>query len=93
MRSKIEYTCSPPHFKEKEYIFSVVNEESRLPLLGLCVSGNQIHLLVTSGGGGVQRRLNFKDVGLDDDSWHTVILAITGPYTTLTIDCGLPVEL
>eukprot|EP00066_Takifugu_rubripes_P028575 XP_011617841.1 PREDICTED: thrombospondin-type laminin G domain and EAR repeat-containing protein-like [Takifugu rubripes] len=76
--------------KEKEFIFSVVNEESHLPLLGLCVSGNQIHLLVTTGGGGVQRRLNFKDVGLDDDSWHTVTLAVTGPYTTLTIDCGLP---
>lgn len=93
MRYNIEYTCSPPQFKEKEYIFSVVNEESRLPVLGLRVSGNQIHLLVTSGGGGVQRRMNFKDVGLDDDSWHTVTLAITGPYATLTIDCGLPLEL
>lgn len=93
MRYDIEFTCSPPHFKEKEYIFSVVNEESRLPVLGLRVSENQIHLLVTSSGGGVQRRLNFKDVGLDDDHWHTVTLAITGPYATLIIDCGLPLEL
>lgn len=93
MSYKIEYTCSPPHFKEKEYIFSVVNEESHLPLLGLCVSGNQIHLLVAAAAASVQRRLNFKDVGLDDDSWHTLTLAVTGPYTTLTIDCGLPVEL
>ncbi|CAF90189.1 unnamed protein product, partial [Tetraodon nigroviridis] len=78
--------------KEKEYIFSVVNEESRLPVLGLRMSENKIHLLVTSGSGGVQR-LNFKDVGLDDDRWHTVTLAVTGPYATLTIDCGLPLEL
>lgn len=55
------------------------------------MSGNQIHLLVTAAG--AQRQLNFKDVGLDDDSWHTVTLAVTGPYTTVTIDCGLPVEL
>lgn len=57
------------------------------------MSGNKIHLLITSGSGGVQRWLNFKDVGLDDDRWHTVTLAITGPYATLTIDCGLPLEL
>lgn len=93
MRSNIESSCSPPHFKEKQYIFSVVREEPRFPLLGLCVSGNQMHLLVPAAGGGVQRRLSFQDVGLDDDSWHTVTLAITGPYTTLTVDCGLPVEL
>lgn len=70
----------------------MVNEESRLPVLGLRMSENKIHLLVTSGSGGVQR-LNFKDVGLDDDRWHTVTLAVTGPYATLTIDCGLPLEL
>lgn len=94
MRYNFEFTCFPPYFKEKEYIFSVVNEESRLPVLGLRVSENQIHLLVTSGGGGgVQRWLNFKDVGLDDDRWHTVTLAITGPYATLTIDCGPSLEL
>lgn len=57
------------------------------------MSEKQIQLLVTFGGGGVQRWLNFKDVGLDDGRWHTVTLAITGPYATLTIDCGLPLEL
>lgn len=71
----------------------MVNEESRLPVLGLRVSENQIHLLAKFGSEGVQRWLNFKDVGLDDDQWHTVTLAITGPYATLTIDCGLPLEL
>ncbi|XP_041807244.1 thrombospondin-type laminin G domain and EAR repeat-containing protein-like [Chelmon rostratus] len=79
--------------KRNEYIFSVVEEESDLLLLGLRVSENRLHFLVTPPGVGQRSRLSFKDVGLDDNRWHTVVLAITGPYVTLTIDCGLPLEL
>lgn len=70
-----------------------MEEGSGLLFLGLRVSEDRLHFLVSSSGFGVQSRLSFKDVGLDDNHWHTVILAITGPYATLTIDCGLPLEL
>lgn len=71
----------------------MVDEGSDLLFLGLRVSENRLHFLVTSSGDGGRNRLTFKDVELDDNHWHTVILAITGPYATLTIDCGLPLEL
>lgn len=71
----------------------MVDEESDSLLLGLRVSENRLHFLATSPGIGGRSRLSFKDVGLDDNRWHTVVLAITGPHATLTIDCGLPLEL
>uniref|UniRef100_UPI0037E8870F thrombospondin-type laminin G domain and EAR repeat-containing protein-like n=1 Tax=Semicossyphus pulcher TaxID=241346 RepID=UPI0037E8870F len=88
-------TIKTPRLRQKrnEYIFSVVEEESDSLLLGLRVSENSLHLLVTPPGVGGRSRLSFKDVGLDDNRWHTLVLAVTGPYVTLTIDCGLPLEL
>ncbi|XP_042351260.1 LOW QUALITY PROTEIN: thrombospondin-type laminin G domain and EAR repeat-containing protein-like [Plectropomus leopardus] len=88
-------TIKIPRLRQKrnEYIFSVVDESSDLLLLGLRVSENRLHFLVTPPGFGGRSRLSFKDVGLDDNSWHTVVLAITGPYATLTVDCGIPLEL
>lgn len=71
----------------------MVDERSDLLLLGLRVSENRLHFLATPPGVGGRSRLSFKDVGLDDDRWHTVVLAISGPYATLTVDCGLPLEL
>ncbi|XP_034418435.1 thrombospondin-type laminin G domain and EAR repeat-containing protein isoform X2 [Cyclopterus lumpus] len=79
--------------KRNEYIFSVVEEASDSLLLGLRVSENRLHFLSTPPSVGGRSRLSFKDVGLDDNRWHTVVLAVTGPYATLTIDCGLPLEL
>ncbi|XP_040004914.1 thrombospondin-type laminin G domain and EAR repeat-containing protein [Xiphias gladius] len=79
--------------KRNEYIFSVVEERSDSLLLGLRVSKNRLHFLTTLPGTDGRSRLSFKDVGLDDNRWHTVVLAITGPYAILTVDCGLPVEL
>ncbi|XP_042081322.1 thrombospondin-type laminin G domain and EAR repeat-containing protein [Haplochromis burtoni] len=79
--------------KTNEYIFSVVREGSDSLLLGLRVSENRLHFLTTSPGPGGRSRMTFKDVGLDNNRWHTVVLAVTGPYATLTVDCGLPLEL
>lgn len=76
-----------------EYIFSVVKEGSNLLLLGLRVSENHLHLVILSPGVGRRSRVTFKDVNLDDNRWHTVALAVTGPYATLTVDCGLPLEM
>nr|XP_033473941.1 thrombospondin-type laminin G domain and EAR repeat-containing protein-like [Epinephelus lanceolatus] len=88
-------TIKIPRLRQKrnEYIFSVVDERSDSLLLGLRVSENRLHLLVTPPGVGGRSRLSFKDIGLDDNRWHTVVLAITGPYATLSVDCGLPLEL
>ncbi|XP_038575910.1 thrombospondin-type laminin G domain and EAR repeat-containing protein-like [Micropterus salmoides] len=88
-------TIKIPRLRQKrnEYIFSVLEEGSDSLLLGLRVSENRLHFLVTPPGVGGRSRLSFKDVGLDDNRWHTVVLAVTGPYATLTIDCGLPLEL
>ncbi|XP_014898713.1 thrombospondin-type laminin G domain and EAR repeat-containing protein [Poecilia latipinna] len=79
--------------KTNQYIFSVVKEGSESLLLGLRVSENCLHLLTSPPGGGGRKRISFKNVRLDDDRWHTVVLAVTGPYATLTVDCGLPVEI
>ncbi|XP_034429240.1 thrombospondin-type laminin G domain and EAR repeat-containing protein-like isoform X2 [Hippoglossus hippoglossus] len=88
-------TIKIPRLRQKrnEYLFSVVDESSDLLLLGLRVSENRLHFMTTSSGAGGRGRLSFKNVGLDDNRWHTVVLAITGPYATLTVDCGLPLEL
>ncbi|KAF3694317.1 Thrombospondin-type laminin G domain and EAR repeat-containing protein [Channa argus] len=45
------------------------------------------------GASSMWSQMNFKDVTLDDNRWHTVVLAITGPYASLTIDCGLTLGL
>ncbi|XP_040912592.1 thrombospondin-type laminin G domain and EAR repeat-containing protein-like isoform X2 [Toxotes jaculatrix] len=88
-------TIKIPRLRQKrnEYIFSVVEESSDSLLLGLRVSENRLHFLATPPGAAGQSRLSFKDVALDDDRWHTVVLAVSGPYATLTVDCGLPLEL
>ncbi|KAE8277781.1 Thrombospondin-type laminin G domain and EAR repeat-containing protein [Larimichthys crocea] len=79
--------------KSNEYIFSVVDEESDSLLLGLRISENRLHFLTTPPGVSGRSRMSFNDVGLDDNRWHTLVLAVTGPYATLTVDCGLPLEL
>ncbi|XP_067372118.1 thrombospondin-type laminin G domain and EAR repeat-containing protein-like [Channa argus] len=79
--------------KTSEYIFSLVEEQSDSLLLGLRVSKNCLHFLTTPPGLSMWSQMNFKDVTLDDNRWHTVVLAITGPYASLTIDCGLTLGL
>ncbi|XP_022073744.1 thrombospondin-type laminin G domain and EAR repeat-containing protein [Acanthochromis polyacanthus] len=88
-------TIKIPHLRQKtnEYIFSVVKEGSDSLLLGLRMSKNRLHLLNTLPGVGGRSRQSFKDVVLDDNCWHTVVLAVSGPYATLTVDCGLSLEL
>ncbi|XP_034741681.1 thrombospondin-type laminin G domain and EAR repeat-containing protein-like [Etheostoma cragini] len=88
-------TLKTPRLRQKsnQYIFSVVEEGSDSLLLGLRVSENRLHFLITRPGAGGRSRLSFKDVGLDDNRWHTAVLAVSGAYATLTVDCGLPLEL
>lgn len=70
-----------------------MDEESDSLLLGLRISENRLHFLTTPPGVSGRSRMSFNDVGLDDNRWHTLVLAVTGPYATLTVDCGLPLEL
>ncbi|KAG7249731.1 hypothetical protein CRUP_024122 [Coryphaenoides rupestris] len=74
--------------RRNEYIFSLVQEEGDRLLLGLRVSKERVNFLVGDG-----RRLSFRSIRLADRQWHTLILAVSGRYATLTIDCGLPVDL
>lgn len=70
-----------------------MEEEADSLRLGLRVSQNCLHLLVQAPDDARHARLTFKDVQLDDDRWHTLVLAISGPHGGLTVDCGPPLEL
>ncbi|KAJ0005962.1 hypothetical protein NQD34_015856 [Periophthalmus magnuspinnatus] len=83
--------------KRNEWLLSLLDEGSegsggRL-LLGLRVSRDQLHFLFPEGGTGHRRRVTFKEVALDNAHWHTLSLAVTGHYFSLTVDCGLPLEI
>ncbi|KAM6934658.1 thrombospondin-type laminin G domain and EAR repeat-containing protein-like [Xenentodon cancila] len=88
-------TVKIPQLRQKanEYLFSVVKDGSDLLLLGLRVSENGLHLVTMPPGVAGRSRMTFKDVVLDDNRWHTVVLAVTGQYVTLTVDCGLPLDI
>ncbi|KAF4109452.1 hypothetical protein G5714_010525 [Onychostoma macrolepis] len=77
--------------EKSEYIFTLLEGDSDEPLLGLRLSQNKFHFL--QKGHSSRKRITFKAVGLDDNRWHTVVLAVTGRYTILTVDCGTPLEL
>ena len=74
--------------QRSEYIFSLVQEEGDRLLMGLLVSEERVNFLVGAGG----RRLNFKGIRLADGHWHTLVLAVSGHYASLTVDCGLPLD-
>ncbi|XP_042162324.1 thrombospondin-type laminin G domain and EAR repeat-containing protein-like [Oncorhynchus tshawytscha] len=77
--------------KRNEYIFSLVEEESDRLLIGLLVSQERLHFLFQ--GPTVKKRITFRAVRLADNHWHTVVLAVTGRYATLRVDCGMALEL
>ncbi|XP_052004952.1 thrombospondin-type laminin G domain and EAR repeat-containing protein-like [Xyrauchen texanus] len=77
--------------EKSEYIFTLLEEDSDELLLGLRLSQNKLHIL--QRGQGSRKRITFKAIGLADNRWHTVVLAVTGHYTSLTVDCGIPLDL
>ncbi|XP_031414884.1 thrombospondin-type laminin G domain and EAR repeat-containing protein isoform X3 [Clupea harengus] len=76
--------------KTSEYIFAMVREDGNL-LLGLKFSKERLHLLYQGSEG--RERLTFRRVQLANGHWHTLVLALSGHHATLTVDCGLPLEL
>ncbi|KAG5283611.1 hypothetical protein AALO_G00043990 [Alosa alosa] len=77
--------------RDSEYVFTLLDEEKDRVLLGLSVAHGDVHFLFWSGLG--RRRVSFKGVALADGRWHTLVLAVTGQFTILTLDCGMPLEL
>uniref|UniRef100_A0A8C7GAS8 Thrombospondin type laminin G domain and EAR repeats n=1 Tax=Oncorhynchus kisutch TaxID=8019 RepID=A0A8C7GAS8_ONCKI len=73
--------------KKNEYIFS-----GRL-LIGLRFSRDRLHFLFRGRSGGVMARWVFRGIELADDRWHTLVLAFSGHYATLTVDCNTHLEL
>uniref|UniRef100_A0A3P8ZWV3 Thrombospondin-like N-terminal domain-containing protein n=1 Tax=Esox lucius TaxID=8010 RepID=A0A3P8ZWV3_ESOLU len=76
--------------KRNEYILSLVEEESDRLLIGLRVSQERLHFLFQGPMG--RKCITFRAVQLADNHWHTLVLAITGRYATLTVDCGRALE-
>lgn len=74
-----------------EYIFAMVKDNSNQLLLGLKFSKERLHFLYQGSEG--KERLTFRRLHLDDGHWHTLVLAMSGQHATLTIDCGMPLEL
>ncbi|KAI4884454.1 hypothetical protein NFI96_003682 [Prochilodus magdalenae] len=70
-----------------EYVFTLLDGDSNRMLLGLRLARDKLHFLRRG------RRVTFKAVGLADGRWHTLVLAVTGHYSILTVDCGIPLEL
>ncbi|XP_061082661.1 thrombospondin-type laminin G domain and EAR repeat-containing protein-like [Conger conger] len=77
--------------KKSEYIFSLLEEGSDRLLMGLRFSQNHLRFLFLTPAGG--RSLSFRSVRLADGGWHTLALAVSGVHATLTLDCGLPLDL
>ncbi|RXM28975.1 Thrombospondin-type laminin G domain and EAR repeat-containing protein [Acipenser ruthenus] len=77
--------------KKNEYIFTVVEKDSNNLLLGLRYSQDKLHFLFWNYGN--RDHITFRSVKLADNRWHTLILAVSGVYASLTVDCGIPVDL
>uniref|UniRef100_A0A674F0M0 Thrombospondin type laminin G domain and EAR repeats n=1 Tax=Salmo trutta TaxID=8032 RepID=A0A674F0M0_SALTR len=83
-----------PKVRKNEYIFSVVEEKEEEDLLiGLRFSRDGLHFLFRGRSGGVVARWVFRGIQLADDRWHTLVLAFSGHYATLTVDCNTHLEL
>ncbi|XP_004467885.2 thrombospondin-type laminin G domain and EAR repeat-containing protein [Dasypus novemcinctus] len=79
----------PP--KKNEYVFTVTAGDGAL-LLGLRCAPGRLHLLF-AGAGAWQTRVAFGGLALTDGRWHTLVLAVSGASFSLTVDCGLPVDI
>ncbi|XP_020032808.1 thrombospondin-type laminin G domain and EAR repeat-containing protein [Castor canadensis] len=83
----------PP--KKNEYLLTVVAEEKDTLLLGLRYSSTQLHFLFLSEdkAGAWQTRVSFRNPGLMDSQWHTLVLAVSQGAFSITTDCGLPLDI
>ncbi|ERE86868.1 protein TSPEAR-like protein [Cricetulus griseus] len=80
---------------KNEYLLSLLAEERDTLLLGLRYSPTQLHFLFLTEdlAGAWQTRVSFRSPGLVDSQWHTLILAVSQGSLSLTMDCGLPIDI
>ncbi|KAI5614969.1 thrombospondin-type laminin G domain and EAR repeat-containing protein, partial [Silurus asotus] len=74
-----------------EYIFTLLNGDSDELLVGLRLTHDKVHFLRRIDG--KAERVTFRQVNVADGRWHTMVLALSGHYATLTLDCNVPVEM
>uniref|UniRef100_A0A672T0Z0 Thrombospondin-type laminin G domain and EAR repeat-containing protein-like n=1 Tax=Sinocyclocheilus grahami TaxID=75366 RepID=A0A672T0Z0_SINGR len=79
------------YMHKNEYLFAVVKEDVDQLLLGMRFSKEKVHLIYQGSMG--RERLSFKRIHLADNRWHSMVLSISGHHATLTLDCGIPLEL
>ncbi|XP_067844326.1 thrombospondin-type laminin G domain and EAR repeat-containing protein [Heptranchias perlo] len=81
--------------KKNEYIFTLLQENSNHMLLGLRISSNKLHLEFSHGDipYSHKKRVTFRDVYLADRRWHTLVLAVSGDFVSLTVDCCHPIDM
>ncbi|XP_046700567.1 thrombospondin-type laminin G domain and EAR repeat-containing protein isoform X3 [Silurus meridionalis] len=74
-----------------EYIFTLLNGDSDELLVGLRLAHDKVHFLRRIDG--KAERVTFRQVNVADGRWHTMVLALSGHYAALTLDCDVPVEM
>uniref|UniRef100_A0A4W4H022 Thrombospondin-like N-terminal domain-containing protein n=1 Tax=Electrophorus electricus TaxID=8005 RepID=A0A4W4H022_ELEEL len=80
----------PRLLRNDEYIFTLLRGKSDQLLVGMRLSYDKLHFLQQTQG--TTRRVTFRAVGVADGHWHTLVLAVTGRYAILTLDCNAPLE-
>ncbi|MEJ1288095.1 thrombospondin type laminin G domain and EAR repeats [Cricetulus griseus] len=96
--SSLSLSSAPPlasSLQKNEYLLSLLAEERDTLLLGLRYSPTQLHFLFLTEdlAGAWQTRVSFRSPGLVDSQWHTLILAVSQGSLSLTMDCGLPIDI
>lgn len=81
--------------QKNEYLFSVVAEGPDALLLGLRYSPTRLHFLFLreDAAGAWQTRVSFRSPALMDSQWHTLVLAVSEDSFSLTMDCGVPMDM
>lgn len=81
-------------FQKNEYVFTVMKEESNTVLVGLRYSLNKLYFLFWSRefSNSWQTQVTFQGISLTDNQWHTLVLAVSGPFFSLTVDCSIPID-
>lgn len=83
---------SVDYFIQKdEYIFTLLDGDSDELLVGLRLAHDKVHFLRQIDDR--TERVTFRQVNMVDGRWHTMVLALSGHYAVLTLDCGISVEL
>uniref|UniRef100_A0A3P9I1V7 Thrombospondin-type laminin G domain and EAR repeat-containing protein-like n=1 Tax=Oryzias latipes TaxID=8090 RepID=A0A3P9I1V7_ORYLA len=68
------------------------NPEPGDVLLGLKISPKRLHFLM-KGPSDAAEQWVFRGIGLADNQWHTLVLAVGQHHVRLTVDCRSPIEI